>query len=76
MQPIMMVRPKPSSSPDQYLSKLQVAELLQIDTRTVDRHRCDKKLKFPLPSIMPGGETRWRRGEIIAWMDSRRQKLR
>lgn len=74
---LMSILPAPhDTDPDQYLTKVQVAQLCQVDTRTVDRWRADPRSKFPRPAILPGGKARWLRTDITDWLYSRRQTLR
>jgi predicted DNA-binding transcriptional regulator AlpA len=74
---MLFVTPAPSpTDPDQLLTRHQIAQLLQTDPRTVDRMRADRVLNFPRPVILPGGQPRWKRGDILAWIDSQGQSLR
>jgi predicted DNA-binding transcriptional regulator AlpA len=64
------------TDPDQYLTRHQVAQLIQVDVRSVDRYRADAVLKFPHPIYLPYGQPRWRRADILAWAHSTPQSLR
>lgn len=52
------------------LKKLQVAALLQISERKLEMMVRDSG--FPAP-IKIGGNVRWRRETVVAWLDSKEQ---
>ncbi|MCI0464711.1 MAG: helix-turn-helix domain-containing protein [Gemmataceae bacterium] len=65
----MAKQPKtPSKSGDELLSKKQVARMLGVCVRTVQRYLA--LAQFPTPVRLPHGHLRWRRSEVEAFLDS------
>jgi excisionase family DNA binding protein len=59
------------TKPSLLLTQRQVADLLQVGTRTLARMRRDPTSKFPRP-MKRTRVLRWRRKDVEAWMESRR----
>jgi predicted DNA-binding transcriptional regulator AlpA len=57
--------------PSRLLTQSQVAEVLQISSRTLARTRNDPAAKFPKP-IRRSRVLRWRRHDVEAWIEARR----
>jgi excisionase family DNA binding protein len=55
---------------DVLLTKAQLAELLNVSRRTVDRMVAAGT--GPPPVILPSGRRRWRKGDVRHWIDQRR----
>jgi predicted DNA-binding transcriptional regulator AlpA len=63
--------PMPTPKPSLLLTQRQVAELLQVGTRTLARLRRDPRAKFPGP-MKRARALRWRCKDIEAWLEMRR----
>jgi excisionase family DNA binding protein len=57
---------------DMLLNKTQLAELLGVSRRTVDRMVAAGTA--PAPVILPSGRRRWRRGDVRRWIAERRDR--
>jgi predicted DNA-binding transcriptional regulator AlpA len=57
------------STSTEYLSNTEAAALLGVVTRTLDNWR-RKRPGFPRPIRLPSGRWRWRRAELLAWIES------
>ncbi len=55
---------------NELMTRAEVAELLRIDPRTLDRLRADPEARFPRP-IQLGRLVRWRRSTIERWLTAR-----
>lgn len=51
------------------LTRADIARVLAISTRTLDRRRSDNEILDPLPG---SGQPRWRAEEVAAWIDAGR----
>jgi len=61
---------KPRSSSSTLLTRTEMADLLACDTRTLRRW----ELTGDVPkAIHVGGAKRWRRGEVMAWLEAKRK---
>jgi predicted DNA-binding transcriptional regulator AlpA len=60
----------PGIDPLSLLTKRQLAELLQINPWTIDRHRKSDP-DFPAPVWISGTTPRWRRQDIESWLATR-----
>jgi len=63
-----MIAAQKSPSADDLLDRKQVAEMIRMSVRTVDRWRVEKVLPPPI-TIKKKRWIRWRRGDIQKWMD-------
>ncbi len=63
--------PMPITNRSLLLTQRQVADLLQVATRTLARMRNDARTKFPRP-VKRARALRWRRRDIEEWLESRR----
>jgi predicted DNA-binding transcriptional regulator AlpA len=59
---------QPKKADPALLSKKQVAHLLGVCIRTVERYLALPQ--FPVPVRLPHGHLRWRRSEVEAFLDS------
>jgi excisionase family DNA binding protein len=53
------------------LNKIQLAELLGVSCRTVDRMVAAGTA--PPVTLLPSGRRRWRKGDVRQWLAERRQ---
>ncbi len=56
---------------DMLLTKTQLAELLGVSPRTVDRMVAAGTA--PPMTLLPNGRRRWRRGDVRRWLSERRK---
>jgi excisionase family DNA binding protein len=54
------------------LSRKELAAVLGVSTRTVDRWIRDGE--GPPATLLPGGRRRWRWGDVEAWLHHRREE--
>ena len=59
-----------SPGPEQLLKSADVAEIIQVSPRTVQRLAAEGD--FPSPIRVSPGRLRWRQGDVDAWLESRR----
>lgn len=59
-----------SPDPGVLMRRHEVAELLRVDLRTLDRWRADPTMKFP-EAVRRGRVLRWKRTSIERWLASR-----
>ena len=55
---------------DMLLTKQQLAELLGVSVRSVDRMVAAGTA--PTVTLLPNGRRRWRRGDVRRWLEERR----
>jgi predicted DNA-binding transcriptional regulator AlpA len=54
------------------LTKVEVAQLLRVSVRTLDRMLAAGD--GPPPILLPSGRRRWRRGDVEQWIETRRRR--
>ena len=64
--------PAPASANPPLLTAVEVAQLLKLDKRTIERMA--KAGDCPAPIRISPGRTRWRQSDIDAWLEERRAK--
>ena len=55
------------TEPPVLMTRAEVAELIRIDLRTLDRWRADPEVRFPVP-VRVGRVLRWRRSSVERWL--------
>jgi excisionase family DNA binding protein len=66
---VVQAQPAPVAPPKPVLTLAEVADLLQIAPRTVQRMAADGE--FPAPIRLGSTRPRWRRAEIDTWLQRR-----
>ena len=65
-----MLTASPSAALPMLMTRTEVAELLRIDDRTLDRWRADPRMRFPTP-LKRSRVVRWRREQIDRWIEAK-----
>jgi len=57
---------------EQLLTSAEAADLMQVSEQTLRTWRCTKR--FVIPTVKLGSCVRYKRADLLSWIDSRRQE--
>jgi predicted DNA-binding transcriptional regulator AlpA len=60
---------------DDYLGSAKLAAMLNVSTMSLYRYCKSKDLGFPQPSRI-NGRKKWRRSEIVQWMEDKKKDVK
>lgn len=59
-------------TPREYLTREELAQMLQVSLRTIDRWVCLKRVPYTKLGKYRGGPVRFKRTDIVAWLQEQR----